>query len=98
VQPDAPSVTKLAQADDDKPVVQEKMSEPASNKPPTGTGPNEFQPATRPKTGWRPGDLLRSLFSPKPVTEPNGSTPAADPTPSTDAHEPAGDAESGSAA
>jgi hypothetical protein len=114
-EPETPSVAQLAPPGDDKPVVEEKKSEPAADKPPAGTeppagtGPNKFQPAPKPKTGWRPGDLLRSLFTPKPkpVTEPHGSTPAADPThstpapdttPSTEGHEPAGDDESGSAA
>jgi hypothetical protein len=107
-QPETPAVAEAAPPGDHKPLV-EKKSELVVDKPPaTGTGPNKVEPAAKPKTGWRPGDLLRSLFTPKPkpVTEPHGSTPAADlkPStpadlkPSTDDHEPAGDAESGSAA
>ncbi|MDT5243159.1 MAG: hypothetical protein QOD36_535 [Mycobacterium sp.] len=109
-QPETPAVAQAAPPGDDKPAVEEKKSELVADKPPaTGTGPNKVEPVPKAKTGWRPGDLLQSLFTPKPkpVTEPHGSTPAADPKPSTpaavpkpssDDHEPASDAESGSAA
>jgi hypothetical protein len=81
-------------------MVEEKKIEPAADKPATGTGPNKFQPAPKAKTGWRPGDLLRQLFPPKPkhATDPQETAPSSDPPPSTDTHEPTGDAESGSAA
>jgi hypothetical protein len=96
---DTPAVTQSAPVVDAKPAVEEK-AEPASDKPTTGTGPNKFQPAPKAKTGWRPGDLLRQLFppKPKPSTDPQGTAPNSDPSPSTDSHEPAGDAEPGSAA
>jgi hypothetical protein len=96
VQPDARSVS----VDDDKPVVEEE-AEPEPDKPITGTGPNKFQPLKLPKTGWRPGDLLRSLFPPKtakPASDPQSPSLDVDPSPSTDTNEPAGDTESGSAA
>ena len=98
--PDMPSVAQSAPAVDDKPVVEEKKIERAADKPATGTGPNKFQPAPKAKTGWRPGDLLRQLFPPKPkhATDPQETAPSSDPPPSTDTHEPTGDAESGSAA
>jgi hypothetical protein len=91
------AVQPAAQPGDDKPVVEEKKSELASDKPTTGTGANKFEPATKAKTGWRPGDLLRQLFAPKPkpATDTNGPTPSTDPPAATDTHE---SAESGSAA
>jgi PE-PPE domain len=114
---DIPAVTQAVPPGDDEPVFEETKIEETSelvadNPPATGTGPNKVEPAPKPKTGWRPGDLLRSvrsLLTPKSkrATEPHGSTPAADPTqsppgadptPPKDSHEPAGDAESGSAA
>jgi len=101
VNPDTPSVAQSAPAPDDKPVVDEQESEPASDKPTTGTGPNKFRPMQQSKPGWRPGDLLRQLFPPKtatPTTDTEGSTPSVDPSPSTDTHESTGDAEPGSVA
>jgi hypothetical protein len=99
-QPDTLSVSQSAPAGDDKLAVEEKKSEPAADKPATGTGPNKFQAVPKAKTDWRPGDLLRQLFPPKakPVSDPQGTAPSADPSPSSDTHEPTGDAESGSAA
>lgn len=92
---DPPAVTQSA------PAVEEK-SEPALDKPTTGTGPNKFQPVPKAKTGWRPGDLLRQVFRPKPKPKPSAdqqdTAPSSDPPPSTDTHEPAEDAESGAAA
>jgi len=101
VKPDTPSVAQSAPAPDDKPVVDEQESEPASDKPTTGTGPNKFRPMQQSRPGWRPGDLLRQLFPPKtakPTTDTEGSTPSVDPSPSTDTHESTGDAEPGSVA
>lgn len=101
VQRDSSAATASVSVDDDEPAVEEMKSETESDKPTTGTGPNKFQPLQLPKTGWRPGDLLRSLFPPKkvrPATEPQSSTPSVDPPPSTDVSEPTGDNESGSAA
>jgi hypothetical protein len=95
------SDTRSASVDDDKPVVEEEKSEPESDEPTTGTGPNKFRPARLPKPGWRPGDLLRSLFPPKtakPTSDPQSPTPTADPSPSTDTDESTGDTESDSAA
>jgi hypothetical protein len=88
-QTDTPPVTQSAVAGDDEPVIEEKKTEPAADKPTTGTGANKVEPATKAKTGWRPGDLLRQIFppKPKPATDTNGSTPSTDPP-----------AESGSAA
>jgi hypothetical protein len=105
---DTPVVTLPAPVVEEKPAVEEKptveekqtveeKTEPASDKPTTGTGPNKFQPAPKAKTGWRPGDLLRQLFQPKPSTGPEGTAPSSDPPASTDT-QPAGDAESGAAA
>ena len=96
-QPDPPSVARSALAGDDKPVVEEKKSEPAPDKPTEGTGPNKVEPATKAKTGWRPGDLLRQLFPPKskPATGQQGTAPSAEPSPPADSQAPA---ESGSAA
>ena len=109
--PDAQLVTESTPVDDDEPVVdenddksvvEEKTNEPAAGKPTTGSAPNKFQPAPQHRTGWRPGDLLRPLFqpkpNPKPATEMQGSTPSPDPSPSTDNHQPNDNAESGSAA
>jgi hypothetical protein len=90
-QPDAPSAAKLSLAGDDQPVVEEKKSEPAPDKPAEGTGPNKFEPTTKAKTGWRPGDLLRQLFPPKtkPASEQQSTAPSADPSPPAATHEPA---------
>ena len=92
---------QLAAVDDEEPVVEEKQSEPKTDKPTTGTGPNKFQPAQLPKLSWRPDDLLRQLFPPKkvkPTTEPQDSTSGVDPAPSTDTNDPTDDTESDSAA
>lgn len=101
VQRDSSAATESVSADDDEPAVEEKTSETESDMPATGTGPNKFQPVQLPKTGWRPGDLLRSLLPPKkvkPTTEPQSSTPSVDPPPSTDVSEPTAESESDSAA
>lgn len=101
VQRNSAAATESVPVDDDEPAIEEKTSESESEKPATGTGPNKFQPLRLPKTGWRPGDLLRSLFPPKtvkPTTEPQSSTPSVDPPPSTDVSEPTAETESYSAA
>jgi hypothetical protein len=101
VQRNSAVATESVPVDDDEPAVEEKTSETESDKPVTGTGPNKFQPLQLPKTGWRPGDLLRSLFPPKtvkPTTEPQSSTPSVDPPPSTGVSEPTAETESDSAA
>ncbi len=89
-QPDPPSLTQSALAGDNEPVVEEK-SEPAQDKPTAGTGANKFEPTTKVKTGWRPGDLLRQLFPPKskPTGEQPSTAPSADPSPPAATHEPA---------
>jgi hypothetical protein len=61
-----PPVTQSALAGDDKPVIEEKKTEPAADKLTTDTGANKVEPAAKAKTRWRPGDLLRQLFAPKP--------------------------------
>jgi hypothetical protein len=95
------TVPESPPVDDNKPAVEEKNSEPTPDKPGTGAGPNKVQPAQQPKTGWRPGDLLRQLFpsnAPKPTTEPQDSTPT-DPSPaSTGTKDPSGSTETNSAA
>jgi len=73
VQPDTPSFTPASPVGDGKPVVEKEKSEPAA-----GSGPTKLQPAQQSKAGLRPGNLLRSLFPPKPAhttTDPKGSTP-----------------------
>ncbi|HVQ50056.1 MAG TPA: hypothetical protein VMS92_08415, partial [Mycobacterium sp.] len=92
---------KSAVEEKNKPAVEEeKKTEPAADKPITGTGPNKVEPATKAKTGWRPGDLLRQLFAPKPTpaTEPQGTKPSTDPTAPAATHETTGNAESAPAA
>jgi hypothetical protein len=81
-------------------VIEEKKTEPAPDKPTEGTGPNKFEPTTKATTGWRPGDLLRQLFPPKPepASGQQSTAPTTDPTPPADTHEATGNTESGSAA
>jgi hypothetical protein len=95
-----PPVTQSALAGDDKPVIEEKKTEPPADKPATGTGPNKVQPAPKPTTGWRPGDLLKKLFPPKPepASGQQGTAPSTDPTPPADTHEATGNTESSPAA
>jgi hypothetical protein len=50
---------------------------PVAADPVTGTGPNKTEAPRQPKKGWKPGDLLRSIFAPKVDAESqNGNTPA----------------------
>jgi hypothetical protein len=65
VKQDAPALTVPAAAQGDPPVVEDKTSAPASGKPAAGTAPTKSKPVEAPKTSWRPGNLLRSLFPPK---------------------------------
>jgi hypothetical protein len=69
-------------------VIEEKKIEPAADKPTTGTGANKVEPATKAKTGWRPGDRLRQLCPPKPepASGQQGTAPSTDPTPPADTH------------
>ena len=85
-QPDPPSITQPALAGDNKAVVEEKKTEPAAGEPTEGTGPNKFEPTTKAKTGWRPGDLLRQFFptKQKPASDTNNSTPSTIPPPAAD--------------
>jgi hypothetical protein len=85
---------------DDKPVVEEKKSEPAAEKPAIGTGPNKVEPAPKATTGWRPGDLLKKLFTPKPkpASEQQGTAPSTDSSPPAESHETTAKAESSPAA
>jgi hypothetical protein len=102
-----PPVTQSALAGDDKsvieekkPVIEEKKTEPAADKSTTGTGANKVEPALKPATGWRPRDLLKKLFPPKPEPASGQQSTAAsnDPTPPAGTHEATGNAESGAAA
>jgi hypothetical protein len=95
-----PPVTQSALAGDDKPVIEEKKTEPAADKLTTDTGANKVEPATKAKTRWRPGDLLRQLFAPKPkpASDQQSTAPSTDPTPPADTHGATGNAESGAAA
>jgi hypothetical protein len=99
-QTDTPPLAQSAVAGDDKPVIEGETTEPPADKPTAGTGADKVEPATKAKTGWRPGDLLRQLFSPppKPASGQQSTAPSSDPTPPPDTHEATENAEPGSAA
>ena len=84
VQTSAPNVNAVV-ADSPPPPVEDQKRDPSTEKPATGTGPNKVDPPQQPKGGWKPGDLLRRLFGPKPdaggPTTATTGTGATDPPP-----------------
>lgn len=81
VQTSAPNVNAVV-ADSSPPPVEDQKRDPPTEKPATGTGPNKVDPPQQPKGGWKPGDLLRRLFGPKP--DAGGSSTATTGTGATD--------------
>lgn len=76
----APNVNAVV-ADSPPPPDEEKKSDPAPPTPAAGTGPNKVEPPQQPKGGWKPGDLLRKLFGPKPATGGSSTTTTGTPDP-----------------
>lgn len=83
VEPTGPDVDVTVDTDPDLKVA----ADTPLDKPVTGTGPNLVKPPKQPKNGWKPGDLLRSIFGPKPTADAPSAT-ASNSVPTVPATEP----------